>query len=240
MVNLVKRFGTLVAVDHINMDIQAGAFVGLLGPNGAGKSTTIHMLTGLCEITEGHIEVYGKNVQSDYMACRRHIGLAPQEFNFDRFFNIQTILEFQAGYFGKSVKEARSKAEELLHDLGLWEKRKERCVSLSGGMKRRLLLAKAMVHDPDILILDEPTAGVDVELRYQFWDYLRGLNKRGKTIILTTHYLEEAQQLCDEIKFIHHGRVIKEGTKAEMVGEENNLEYEFLRETGSRYAHKRL
>ncbi len=227
--NLVKDYGSLRAVDQISLDIPQGSFFALLGENGAGKSTTIHVVTGLANRTSGEVRVFGKDVSQDYLECRRRIGLAPQEFNFDMFFPIQKILEFQGGYFGLSAKKSRARAEELLKTFGLWEKRNVKSTALSGGLKKRLLMIKAMVHEPDILILDEPTAGVDVSLRHQLWDYLKKLNEAGRTIVLTTHYIEEAEKLCDEIAIMHKGMIAKRGNKTALLGSgQGTLEDLFL------------
>jgi ABC-2 type transport system ATP-binding protein len=227
--NLVKRYGPLEAVRDISLTIPRGSFFGFLGPNGAGKTTTIQVLTGLSNRTSGEVRVFGQDVNKHYIECRRRIGLTPQEFNFDRFFDIRTILEFQAGYFGIPLKAARSRVDELLQRFDLWEKRNEKAPKLSGGQKRRLLLIKALVHDPEILILDEPTAGVDVELRHELWEYLRRINKEGKTILLTTHYLEEAEKLCGEIAIIHLGKIVRQGTVNDICGNSGkSLEEVFL------------
>jgi ABC-2 type transport system ATP-binding protein len=217
--SLVKRYSGVEALKGIDLAIPQGAFFGLLGPNGAGKSTLIHILTGLASPTSGSASVLGMDVVRDYRASRRLIGLAPQEFNFDRFFSLLEILVYQGGYFGLPRKEARARAEELLARFGLWDKRNEKTPRLSGGMKRRLLIAKAMVHDPPILILDEPTAGVDVELRRDLWAYWQEINARGKTILLTTHYLEEAEALCRTLAVIDLGTIITSGAKEKVVAE---------------------
>jgi ABC-2 type transport system ATP-binding protein len=217
--SLVKRYSGVEALKGIDLAIPEGAFFGLLGPNGAGKSTLIHILTGLASPTSGSASVLGMDVVRDYRASRRLIGLAPQEFNFDRFFSLFEILVYQGGYFGLPRKEARARAEELLARFGLWDKRNEKTPRLSGGMKRRLLIAKAMVHDPPILILDEPTAGVDVELRRDLWAYWQEINARGKTILLTTHYLEEAEALCRTLAVIDLGTIITSGAKEKVVAE---------------------
>jgi len=214
---LAKRYGKVEALKGIDLTIPTGSFFGLLGPNGAGKSTLIHILTGLASPTSGSASVLGKDVVRDYRASRRLIGLAPQEFNFDRFFSLLEILVYQGGYFGMPRVEARARAEELLARFGLWDKRNEKTPRLSGGMKRRLLIAKAMVHDPPILILDEPTAGVDVELRRDLWAYWQEINARGKTILLTTHYLEEAEALCRTLAVIDLGTIITSGPKEKVV-----------------------
>jgi len=217
--SLRKRYGGVEALKGIDLAIPSASFFGLLGPNGAGKSTLIHILTGLASPTSGSASVLGKDVVRDYRASRRLIGLAPQEFNFDRFFSLLEILVYQGGYFGLPRKEARARAEELLARFGLWDKRNEKTPRLSGGMKRRLLIAKAMVHDPPILILDEPTAGGDVELRRDLWAYWQEINARGKTILLTTHYLEEAEALCRTLAVIDLGTIITSGAKDKVVAE---------------------
>jgi len=215
--SLAKRYGSVEALKGIDLEVPAGSFFGLLGPNGAGKSTLIHILTGLASPTSGSASVLGKDVVREYRDSRRLIGLVPQEFNFDRFFPIVEILVYQGGYFGLRAAEARRRAEELLARFGLWEKRMEKTPRLSGGMKRRLLIAKAMMHDPPILILDEPTAGVDVELRRDLWNYWREINSRGKTILLTTHYLEEAEALCRTLAVIDLGTIITCGPKDQVM-----------------------
>ena len=218
VVSLAKRYGTVEALKGIDLSIPAGGFFGLLGPNGAGKSTLINIVTGLASPTSGTANVLGHDVVREYRRTRRLIGLAPQEFNFDRFFSILDILVYQGGYFGIPRKEARGRAEALLSRLGLWEKRQEKINRLSGGMKRRLLIAKAMIHDPPILILDEPTAGVDVELRRDLWAYWQEQNEAGRTIVLTTHYLEEAEALCKSLAIIDLGTIIATGTTAAVTG----------------------
>jgi len=227
--NLFKRYSKTEALKGISLTVPSGAFFGFLGPNGAGKTTTIHILTGLCNRTSGEVLVFGKDVTDNYLECRRRIGLVPQEFNFDSFFSIEKILEFQGGYFGLSPKQAKKKVEFLLKRFGLWDKRDEKAIKLSGGLKRRLLLLKALVHDPDILILDEPTAGIDVELRLEVWEFLKELNQKGKTVLLTTHYLEEAEKLCQEIAIIHQGTIVQKGTTQELIGNgRKKLEEVFL------------
>jgi len=223
---LAKSYGDVRAVRGIDLTIRRGQFFGLLGPNGAGKSTTIHLLTGLVTFSEGEVRVLGRDVVREYRFTRRHIGLAPQEFNFDRFFPIREILILQAGYYGIRRNEAARRADELLDRFGLTSKANEKVWKLSGGMKRRLLIAKAMIHEPEILILDEPTAGVDVELRRALWSYLRKLNSEGKTILLTTHYIEEAEELCEEVAIIDQGRIVAQGSPDELVqaGGERHLE----------------
>ncbi len=204
---LSKRYGALLAVDGVSFEVAAGDFFGLLGPNGAGKTTTINAIVGLAKIASGKVEVFGHDVVRDWRAARRLIGLAPQEYNFDRYLSIRDVLIFQAGYFGLRPREVKGRADELLEYFGLASKAGDTYVKLSGGMKRRLTLARALIHSPQLLILDEPTAGVDVELRIELWDLLRRLNADGTTIILTTHYLEEAESLCRNIAIIERGRL---------------------------------
>jgi ABC-2 type transport system ATP-binding protein len=194
------------ALKAVDLAIPRGSFFGLLGPNGAGKSTFINILGGLVVKSGGSAAIWGHDIDADPMNARGAIGIVPQELNMDPFFSPGESLEIQAGYYG--VPKAERKTEEILRAVGLWDKRDAYARTLSGGMKRRLLVAKAMVHSPPVLVLDEPTAGVDVELRRQLWDYVRSLHAKGVTIVLTTHYLEEAQELCDTIAIINHGKVI--------------------------------
>lgn len=194
------------ALKTVDLAIPRGSFFGLLGPNGAGKSTFINILGGLVVKSGGSASIWGHDIDADPMNARGAIGIVPQELNMDPFFSPGEALEIQAGYYG--VPKGERKTEEILKAVGLWDKRDAYARTLSGGMKRRLLVAKAMVHSPPVLVLDEPTAGVDVELRRQLWDYVRALHASGVTIVLTTHYLEEAQALCDTIAIINHGRVI--------------------------------
>ena len=217
--NLKKSYDDTVALKGINLTIGDGEFFGLLGPNGAGKTTTINILTGLVRKNEGSAEVFGKDTVSDYRFTRSQVGISAQEFTQDWFFPLDKLLFFQAGYYGIPKNEAKEKVDELLLRLGLEEKRSSRLRQLSGGMKRRFQIAKALVHDPKILILDEPTAGVDVELRHELWQYFSELHKAGKTILLTTHYIEEAEKLCDKVAIIDKGNVIKEGTPKELTGQ---------------------
>lgn len=214
---LRKEYGSVQALAGIDLTIEKGQFFGLLGPNGAGKSTTIHIVTGLVKFQQGDVRVLGHDVVDDYRFTRRAIGLAPQEFNFDRFFSIREILILQAGYYGIARTEAARRADILLERFGLSAKSDQKIHKLSGGMKRRLLIAKGMIHDPEILILDEPTAGVDVELRRALWSYLRALNARGTTVLLTTHYIEEAEELCDEVAIIDHGQIISQGSPRGLI-----------------------
>ncbi len=202
---LTKRYGELVALDGVDLEIRAGEIFGLLGPNGAGKTTLISVVTGLCRASSGEVRVLGRDVVRDYRFTRRNVGLVPQEINFDPFFTVEESLRFQAGYFGVKLSEAR--LVELLTALDLTAKRASSARALSGGMRRRLLIAKALVHEPRVLFLDEPTAGVDVELRRALWAYVRTLRDRGTTVVLTTHYLEEAEALADRIGIIDRGRL---------------------------------
>ena len=209
--NLKKSYKNVHALNGVNVNISNGEFFGLLGPNGAGKTTTINILTGLVFKDSGNCLVFGKDTVVDYRETRSKIGIAAQELSLDWFFSIEKLLYFQAGYYGINRIDAKSKIHELLNKLGLEKKRNSKLRQLSGGMKRRFQIAKALVHDPDILILDEPTAGVDVELRHELWNYLRELHSKGKTILLTTHYIEEAELLCENISIIDEGKILKEG-----------------------------
>ena len=207
--NLRKVYeGGLEALKGINLSIPQGSFYGLLGPNGAGKTTTIGIITGLVNITGGSASVLGFDSVTEFRQARKLIGLSPQELNFDVFFSIGELLELQAGYYGLSNKEAKERTTIMLEQFGLSEKRNSRARELSGGMKRRVQIAKALVHDPKIVILDEPTAGVDIELRHMLWNYLQKINEEGKTILLTTHYIEEAEQLCETVSIINDGKII--------------------------------
>jgi ABC-2 type transport system ATP-binding protein len=196
-----------VAVDGISLEVARGDFFGFLGPNGAGKTTTINAIVGLATLTSGTIEIFGYDNVRDWREARRRVGLAPQEYNFDRYLSIRDVLIYQAGYYGLRGAAVRARADALLERFGLTSKSGETFMRLSGGMKRRLSLARALIHEPQLLILDEPTAGVDVELRIELWDLLRELNAAGSTIILTTHYLEEAESLCKNIAIVEGGRV---------------------------------
>ena len=216
---LKKSYNNTPALKGVDIEISKGEFFGLLGPNGAGKTTTINILTGLVFKNAGTCLVFGKDIVKDYRYTRSKIGIAAQELSVDWFFTIEKLLYFQAGYYGISTKKAKTKVDELLERLGLDKKRSSRLRQLSGGMKRRFQIAKALVHDPDILILDEPTAGVDVELRHDLWKYLKELHKKGKTILLTTHYIEEAELLCDNVAIIDEGTILKEGSPKQLTKE---------------------
>ena len=207
------------ALKGINLNIKEGSFFGLLGPNGAGKTTTIGILTGLVKKSSGSARIMNYDVVQEYKNARRSIGLSPQEINLDVFFTIRQILNFQAGYYGMTSKIASKRVDAILKKLDIYDKRNNTARHLSGGMKRRVQIAKALIHDPPILILDEPTAGVDIELRHMLWDYLSLLNKEGKTILLTTHYIEEAEKLCDQIAIINEGVIIKQGNTSSIIKE---------------------
>jgi ABC-2 type transport system ATP-binding protein len=229
--DLVKRYETGVeALRGVSLEIEPGELFGLLGPNGAGKSTLIHCTTGLAQPTGGAIHVFGHDAIGDYGAARQAVGLAPQELNLDWFLTTEETLDYHAGYFGMPKRERRERTAELLDTFSLTEKRHERTRTLSGGMKRRLILARAVMHRPRLLILDEPTAGVDVELRLELWHYMQRINQEGTTILLTTHYLEEAEQLCDRIAFIAEGQIVGEGTSAQLAARYGvaNLEDAYL------------
>jgi ABC-2 type transport system ATP-binding protein len=217
--DLVKRYGDFTAVDGISLDVQEGEFFGLLGRNGAGKTTTINAIVGLANITSGSIALFGHDVVRDWRTARGMVGLAPQEYNFDRYLNIRDVLVYQAGYYGLRGKDVERRADMLLDRFDLASKAKQTFIKLSGGMKRRLTLARALIHQPRLLILDEPTAGVDVELRLELWSLLRELNTNGTTIILTTHYLEEAEELCDRIGIIQSGKLIALERTQKLIGD---------------------
>ena len=220
--NLKKKYGDTTALKGIDINIDDGEFFGLLGPNGAGKTTTINILTGLVRKDSGSTDIFGQDTISNYRFTRSQIGISAQEFAQDWFFPIEKLLYFQAGYYGISKSEARYKVDELFDRLGLDKKRKSRLRELSGGMKRRFQIAKALVHDPKIIILDEPTAGVDVKLRHELWEYFSELHQTGKTILLTTHYIEEAEMLCDQVAIIDKGEVIIEGTPKDLTGNQGD------------------
>ncbi|MGQ4068755.1 ABC transporter ATP-binding protein [Enterococcus mundtii] len=207
---LRKIYGTGVeALRGIDLTVEEGDFYALLGPNGAGKSTTIGIITSLVNKTSGKVKVFGYDLDTDLVRAKQQIGLVPQEFNFNPFETVQQIVVNQAGYYGVSPNEALKRSEKYLKQSNLWEKRNVRARMLSGGMKRRLMIARALMHEPKLLILDEPTAGVDIELRREMWEFLRELNHAGTTIILTTHYLEEAEMLCRNIGIIQSGELIE-------------------------------
>ena len=216
--NLEKTYATGVrALKGVSLMVATGDFFALLGPNGAGKSTLINIVCGLVNKSAGMVYIAGLSIDDDYQKAKMHVGIVPQEFNFGIFEKVIDIVLDQAGYYGIPRKEALPKAEVLLKKLGLYEKRYEQSRTLSGGMKRRLMIARGLVHDPKLLILDEPTAGVDIEIRREMWDFLRELNRAGTTIILTTHYLEEAEQLCNQVAIINEGVVVAQGPVKELL-----------------------
>ncbi len=216
---LTKTYGNgFQALKGIDLDVAEGDFFALLGPNGAGKSTTIGILSTLVNKTSGTVNVFGQDLDSSPSALKRCLGVVPQEFNFNQFEKTFDIVTTQAGYYGIPLKLAKARAEQYLTQLGLWDKRDVPSRMLSGGMKRRLMIARALVHQPRLLILDEPTAGVDIELRRSMWSFLTELNEQGITIILTTHYLEEAEQLCRNIGIIDHGRIVENTSMRELLG----------------------
>ncbi|HQN64954.1 MAG TPA: ABC transporter ATP-binding protein [Methylophilus sp.] len=202
-----KRFGTLHALKGVDLTIEQGEFFGLLGPNGAGKSTLINLMAGLLKPTHGQIKVVGYDVQTQYQQSRQNLGVVPQELVFDPFFNVREMLRFQAGYFGRGP-ENDIWVDEVIESLGLADKAHTNMRRLSGGMKRRALIAQALAHKPPVIVLDEPTAGVDVELRQMLWDFIKKLNRDGHTIILTTHYLEEAEALCGRVAMMKAGEIV--------------------------------
>lgn len=214
---LRKTYGDFTAVDGISLEVARGDFFGFLGPNGAGKTTSINAIVGLATITSGTIEIFGFDIVREWRAARALVGLAPQEYNFDRYLSIRDVLIYQAGYYGLRGPAVRKRADDLLERFALTSKANETFVRLSGGMKRRLTLARALIHEPQLLILDEPTAGVDVELRIELWDFLRDLNAAGTTIILTTHYLEEAEALCKNIAIVEGGKLVAMESTAKLL-----------------------
>ncbi|MFJ4054007.1 ABC transporter ATP-binding protein [Pseudomonas sp. NPDC089743] len=216
---LTKTYGNgFQALKGIDLDVAEGDFFALLGPNGAGKSTTIGILSTLVNKTTGTVNVFGHDLDREPAALKRCLGVVPQEFNFNQFEKTFDIVVTQAGYYGIPPKLAKERAEQYLTQLGLWDKRDVQSRSLSGGMKRRLMIARALIHEPRLLILDEPTAGVDIELRRSMWSFLTELNQKGITIILTTHYLEEAEQLCRNIGIIDHGTIVENTSMRQLLG----------------------
>jgi len=223
-INKTYQNGTQ-ALCNVSLQVNAGEFFALLGPNGAGKTTLIGIISSLVNKTSGTLTIFGHNIDKDSEAAKRCIGIVPQEFNFDTFEKVENIVIIQAGYYGLPYKLARERAEYYLRRLGLWGKRKQQARMLSGGMKRRLMIARALVHEPKLLILDEPTAGVDLQIRLSMWAYLQELNTNGTTIILTTHYLEEAEALCKHIAIIDHGKIITQSTMDELLAQSAKESY---------------
>jgi ABC-2 type transport system ATP-binding protein len=208
--NLRKTYANqFTALNGIDLDVAPGDFFALLGPNGAGKSTTISILSSLVKKSAGTVSIFGCDIDKDFSLAKQHLGVVPQEFNFNLFEKIEDIVANQGGYYGLPKALAYERAEKYLKRLGLWDKKSQQARALSGGMKRRLMIARALVHEPRLLILDEPTAGVDIELRRSMWDFLQEINEQGTTIILTTHYLEEAEMLCRNIAIINQGTIVE-------------------------------
>jgi len=226
--NLTKRYGENIAVDTISLSIKEGEFFGFLGKNGAGKTTTISSITGIGTFDEGTIYVFGKDVVKEYREARALIGLSPQEYNVDIWATVRKILWYAGGYFGMKKKERDTRIDELVAILDLKDHEQKSFRQLSGGLKRRVMLARAMMHDPKLLILDEPTAGVDVELRHELWTYLKKINREGKTILFTSHYLEEVEELCNRIAIIDKGKIVAMGDKSEFVKDGSTLEKRYL------------
>jgi ABC-2 type transport system ATP-binding protein len=222
------------ALDDVSLEVPAGRFFGLLGPNGAGKTTLINSVVSLARPDSGKVEVFGRDAYREFREARRMIGVSPQEINLDKFLTVEETLLYHAGYYGVEKNKAKERANELLERFALSGKRKDRVNTLSGGMKRRVLFARALMHDPKLLFLDEPTAGVDVELRYSLWEYIRELNHGGLTILLTTHYLEEAEELCEEIALITGGRIAAQDTSAGLkeMYEARSIEEVYLKVVG--------
>ena len=229
--NVTKYYGQFRALNMVSFKVNRGDFFAFLGPNGAGKTTTINVLTGLSNFHAGTVKIFGYDTRQEYIQARKLIGLCAQEFNFDPFVTIRQLLVFQAGYFGIPPKQAQKRTDDLLERFQLADKSHVKHRALSGGMKKRLLLVRALIHDPEILILDEPTAGCDLELKFLIWDYLAQLNREGKTIFLTTHYMEEAEKLCKTIGIINQGHIVRIGPKKELL-QDKSLETVFLEVTG--------
>ena len=229
--NVTKFYQRFQALDNVSFEVKRGDFFAFLGPNGAGKTTTINVVTGLSNYQAGQVKVFGFDTMREYTKTRSLVGLCAQEFNFDPFLTIHQLLVYQAGYFGILPSLASKRADELLDRFQLTEKRNAKHRTLSSGMKKRLLLCRALIHDPEILILDEPTAGCDLELKFLIWDYLTQLNREGKTIFLTTHYMEEAEKLCKTIGIINRGRIVRIGEKKEVL-QDKSLEDVFIEVTG--------
>jgi ABC-2 type transport system ATP-binding protein len=232
---LKKTYSTgVLALDSISLEVEAGRFFGLLGPNGAGKTTLINSIVSLARPDSGSVEVFGRDAYQEFREARRMIGVSPQEINLDKFLTVEETMLFHAGYYGVPKQKAKERTEELLERFALTEKRKQRVNTLSGGMKRRVLFARALMHDPKVLFLDEPTAGVDVELRYKLWGYIRELNRGGMTILLTTHYLEEAEALCEEVALINEGNIAAQGSSEDLKEryEARNVEEVYMKVIG--------
>jgi ABC-2 type transport system ATP-binding protein len=230
--NIHVHYGGVKALDGVSLHVDDGEILALMGPNGAGKSTTINCIVGVAKITSGSIKIFGHDVESDYREARRQVGVAPQEFNVDIFGKVTDILDYVAGYYGLAKRHRVERVDQLLNQFSLTAHAHKTFQQLSGGLKRRVVLARALVHDPKLLILDEPTAGVDVELRRELWGYLQQLSKEGKTIILTSHYLEEVERLADRYAFIAHGQIVAQGNKSDFANTKT-LEEHYLELTGA-------
>lgn len=216
--NLKKVYKTgTQALKGISFNIEQGDFFALLGPNGAGKTTTIGIICSLVDKTSGSVKVFDVDTDDNWPLAKSYIGIVPQEFNFNMFETVENILLYQAGFYGMPRKIAKQAVDRALHKVGLWDKRKQVSRTLSGGMKRRVMIARAIVHQPKLLILDEPTAGVDVELRRSMWEFLKELNQQGTTIVLTTHYLEDVEQLCRNVAIINHGEIVENTTVKSLI-----------------------
>jgi len=230
--NLVKKYGKgkdeKVAVDNISLSIPKGSFFGLLGPNGAGKSTAIHCVTGISQPTSGTIKVDGIDVVKEYRTARTKVGLSPQEFNVDIFSTPRQLMDYMGGYYGIAKVDRDVRIAEMIERFDLTEHADVGFQKLSGGLKRRAMLGRALIHTPDLLILDEPTAGVDVMQRHDLWEYLKEMNQRGKTIILTSHYIEEIQYLCKDIAIINNGKIVAQGSKEEFMKDGKSVEEAYL------------
>lgn len=230
---LTKRYGTTTAVDALDLQVGTGEFFGLLGPNGAGKTTTINCVTGIASLHTGTIRVCGHDVVREYRQARACTGLSPQEYDVDIFMTPRNILYYVAGFYGLTGDERQDRIQAVLERFGLTEHADKSFRHLSGGLKRRCILARALVHRPPVLILDEPTAGIDVELRRELWEHFRQINAAGTTIILTSHYLEEVEYLCERIAIMHRGRIAASGGRQELVGDAGSLEERYLQVTGA-------
>ena len=228
----------VIALKDINLNVEDGDIFAFLGPNGAGKSTVIGIITTLVNITSGRVKVYGKDIMEHPETTKQMIGVVPQEYNLNQFIPIIETMINIGGYFGLSKKQALSKSQELFEDLGIWDKRESTPRELSGGMKRRLMIARALIHDPKLLILDEPTAGVDTELRLKMWDFFKKINNDGVTIILTTHYLEEAERLCKNLSIIHHGEVVQNSPMADIMS--SSRKHTYIVRTDSKITDKNI
>ena len=228
----------VIALKDINLNVEDGDIFAFLGPNGAGKSTVIGIITTLVNITSGRVKVYGKDIMEHPETTKQMIGVVPQEYNLNQFIPIIETMVNIGGYFGLSKKQALSKAQELFEDLGIWDKRESTPRELSGGMKRRLMIARALIHNPKLLILDEPTAGVDTELRLTMWDFFKKINNDGVTIILTTHYLEEAERLCKNLSIIHHGEVVQNSPMADVMS--SSRKHTYIVRTDSKITDKNI